>query len=297
MSESNRVGVIWRLLSASAFVSQKRRDRLVSQLQQSVQAEDGPQLLHALLTSDFGQGTAQAEREHAPNESDVKEAPAAAAAAAAMSPTAPTSSGEGSEQPATLSSSSYSASRPSHWSSGRVSYFGSLLLQALLSLPLSDNSVSAALVSLPVDALCRLACDGSGGPVVECLLRVHSVSSFSHPLSTQQRVIDVLLPRVAELALSASGSYVVERMYVQSDVRRKRAIAESLAADEKRLRHSKPASMLMRRCRVKQLRTSSKVRNTAHPLHSHCCGHPCHVVERSPVVRSCRWPRTVSLSD
>ena len=157
-----------------------------------------------------------------------------------------------SDQPATSS--------PSLWSSSsRVSYFGSLLLQSLLSLPLSDTSLSTALVSLSTDDLYRLACDGSGGPVLECLLRVHTATSFSHPLSTQQRLIDALLPRVTELALSASGSYVVERMYGAADVQRKRVIAESLAKDEKRLKHSKPASMLMRRCRVKQIKTSNKV--------------------------------------
>ena len=266
MSASNRVGVIWRLLQASAYVSQKRRDRLVAHLQQSVQAEDGKQLLHALLTLNLTHGTHITESDRTIDDGDVKQQ---LATEASVLPTPATSSEAASNQP--TASSSSPAPQPSLWSpSTRVSYFGSLLLQSLLSLPLSNTQLPTALVALPTDDLCRLACDGSGGPVVECILRVHSGESFSHPLSTQQRLIDALLPRVSDLALSASGSYVVERMYTSSDVQRKRTIAQLLARDERRLKHSKPAAMLMRRCRVQHIKASSKVTHITIPHCSHC---------------------------
>ena len=238
VTESNRVGVLWRLLQASAFVSQKRRDRLVTRLQRALQATDGVQLLQRLLALHTGTDSTLA------------------AAGQQQDEAAPVETGAQSKAQST-------ASPPALPPAG-VSYFGSLLLQSLLSLPLSDTSLSAALVSLPSVELSRLACDGSGGPVLECVLRVHGGGSFSHPLSTQQRLIDALLPRVSACAVHPSGSYVVERMYQAADVQRKRSIAEALAKDEKRLQHSKPAAMLLRRCRVRQLKTSHKVSALPH---------------------------------
>ena len=265
--ESNRLGVLWRLLEASALVSQERRDQLVELLKQSLRARDGDQLLLALVSLDGSQSQSvvTAEAEVAADETGDDEPPAATAV---ITLTATTSSAAlDAEQstayhpPSSSLTSLSSESPPSRWlSSRRVSYFGSLLLQSLLSAPLSDTSLSAALVAMPAADLARLACDGSGGPVLECLLRVHSASSFSHPLSTQQRLMDVLLPRVSELALSASGSYVVERMYSAADARRKRAIAQALAKDEKRLRHSKPAAILLKRCRLQHSQHSKQVR-------------------------------------
>lgn len=285
--------MIWRLLQSSELVSQKRRDRLVNQLQQALHAADANQMLHALLTLNTNHTSQPTQSQQATDDSSQSEMATEVIEQSVTSILPVTDSDQAAASSA--SSASSSASLVSVWSpSSRVSYFGSLLLQSLLSLPVSDPQLSSALVSLSSDELYRLACDGSGGPVIECLLRVHSGSSFSHPMSTQRRLIDVLLPRVSELALSSSGSYVVERMYGAADVQRKRAIAQSLAKDEKRLRHSKPAAMLLRRCGVKHLQTSNKVvthpaphltptstANHTPPLPAPYSGHLCHVVSRS----------------
>ena len=128
-----------------------------------------------------------------------------------------------------------------------VSYFGSVMLQALLSLPSSTPLVSA-LLALPSDTFLRLASDARGVHVLESVLVVGHSTGFSHSLTHQHALVDLVIAHLLPLSHSVAGSFLVEKAYRAADSHRKRTISSQLASQQKALQRSKSGQALLRTC-------------------------------------------------
>ena len=202
---------MWRLLQASAWVSLRSRAALVDALREALSCADSAELLHALLR--------------------LPERPQEAADSSAGSE----------KRPPLVGASSSSAFLG-------VSHFGSLLLQALLAVPLADSSLVSAVLALSEADFLRLACDARGAPVLESVLVVHPSTGFSHSLTQQHALVDRVIAQLLPVARSVSGSFVVERAYRAADLPRQRAIAAELTRHARTLQRTRSGAALLRAC-------------------------------------------------
>ena len=173
----------------------------------------------------------------------------------------------------------WKAAPPPH--TAAVSYFGSVMLQALLSLPSSTPLVSA-LLALPADAFLHLASNARGAHVLESVLAVGHASGFSHSLTHQHALVDLVIAHLLPLSHSVAGSFLVEKAYRAADSQRKRTISSQLASQQKTLQRSKSGQALLRTCGLVSGKPSIDVSPSHHPdlplIHSTplFCGHHCH---------------------
>ena len=193
------------------------------------------------------------------------------------------------------------AEGPTPPKAGSVSYFGSVMLQALLSLPSSTPLVSA-LLALPSDVFLRLASDTRGAHVFESILAVGQSTGFSHTLTHQHALVDLVILHLPTLSHSPAGSFLVEKAYRAADSQRKRTISSQLASQHKSLQRSKSGQALLRTCGLQPGRPFIDVSPslTPHTAIAHTVLQ--RVLLRPSLPRGsrlsmrlpCRWPHTAS---
>lgn len=115
---------------------------------------------------------------------------------------------------------------------------------AALSTSLPFTTVLNGFLSLPSEFLLRLAMDPAGSRVFEAYLRA-PIS-----LSLRQALLRKFQMKWVELAMSAPGSFVVERLFALAPPQLKVGIASDLCRVEKRVQGSRSGSALWRKLRL-----------------------------------------------